>query len=196
MVEFEINNKKYKRAFSISSSPRSRYIEFTVKKTHEPFVSKYLVDHAKIGEKITFEKPIGKFLLDEKNNSILFIAAGSGIAPIISMIRHVDNKKLKNKITLFYSNKTEQDILWKSELQRIAKNNTNISINFNLTNEKSKRYNFGRISKIILHDYFKKSPKEQTLCYLCGPLLFVKDMRKKLLNLGISSEKIKQEIYD
>lgn len=188
---------KQKRAFSISSSPSNDEIEFTIKQTKKsPFVSRYFTDYIQVGETIQISQPMGKFIFDETSPYSLFLAAGSGIASFMSMLRYAEEKKLSNTITLIYSNKTEKDILWKNELKNLTKNNQNIKVQFTLTHEKNAKYLQGRIKKKMLQEYFKSTPKEQTTYYLCGPLPFVKDMREKLLDLGVSSEQTKQEIYN
>jgi ferredoxin-NADP reductase len=196
MIEFKINKSKHKRVFSISSSPFQKYIEFTIKKTKDPFVSEYLVDHAKIGKSIYFNAPLGKFTFNEASPYSLFLAAGSGIAPFMSMLRYAEEKKLKNKIMLFYSNKTQQDILWREELQKLTNHNKNIQIKFTLTNEKNTKYLQGRITKKILQEYFKKNLIQKTNCYICGPPEFVNRYYNIILKIGVSKEKINVEAYN
>ena len=192
MFEFNINNKLEKRAFSISSTPNEKLIEITVKKNTNPLVSQYIIENLKIGDKIKTSEARGRFILDENKNAV-FLAAGSGIAPIMSMIRYLKQKNSKNKAHLIYSNKSEEEILWKNEIEYISKEYKNFSHVFTLTNpNKQWRGKEGRITE----DLFKNYISENTIFYICGPLEFVRSLYKNLLDLQVDKDNIKLEVYD
>ncbi|MEK6848153.1 MAG: FAD-dependent oxidoreductase, partial [Nanoarchaeota archaeon] len=188
-----------KRAFSISSSPLSDFVEITVKKTQNPFISSYLVDFLKVGEKVIAAGPYGRFYFNEKEteNNLLLLGAGSGIAPLISIIHYISEKNFPINIVLLYSNKSETDILWRKEIELLAEKNKFFRHLFTITqdiNNNSWTGQRGRITPRIIADYLSDSGK--TDCYLCGPLEFVRNMEEMLLNLNIQKEKIKKEIYE
>ena len=173
MFDISIKDKIERLAFSLSSIPTEKYYEITVKKTQTPFISQYLVDSVKIGDEFTVSEPRGKFILDRKIKNILFLAAGSGIAPIISMIRFLRREKSKIKTHLIYSNKTQEDILWKDEIEQISRQNTNFSHEFIITNSDE--------GKRITEKNFKAFLNKETDFYICGPLEFVKDLYNSFL---------------
>ncbi len=201
---FQIKENKseiQKRAFSISSSPNSPYLEITVKKTHSPFVSDYLVSYLKKGEGAKFTGPYGHFTFNpEKTNlHLLFIAAGSGIAPLISILRFIDENKSSINAHLIYSNKAENEILWRKEIEGIAKKNKNIKYTFTLTqDEKNSVWKGakGRINENMISQIISSWKKEYIDCYICGPLEFTKEMEEILKNKGLPKENIKYEIYE
>lgn len=199
---FTIPEKKesiQKRAFSISSSPSSSYIEITAKKTENPFVSAYLAEHMEIGEKVLATGPYGRFFFNENEarNNILLLGAGSGIAPLICIVRHILEKKFPLNIRLVYSNKSENEILWKDEIEKLAKENDDFNYIFTITQDahntawKGER---GRINSNMVKKMLKD--ERNTDCYLCGPLEFVKEMEKILSSLNIENNRIKKEIYE
>ena len=190
-----------KRAFSISSSPTSPYLEITVKKTSSPFVSDYLVSYLKKGERAVFTGPYGHFIFnpEQTNKSMLLLAAGSGIAPLMSILRYVNEKKLRVKIHLIYSNKTEREILWREEIEDIAKKNKNMTYTFTLTQDNINltwQEERGRINKNMIHKIISDWEKENIDCYICGPLEFTREMEKALEENGIPNNSIKHEIYE
>lgn len=189
-----------KRAFSISSSPQDLYLELTVKKTQDPFVAAYLVDYLQVGERALFTGPYGHFCFSPINTKthLLFLAAGSGIAPIMSMLRYIETNQLPLEMHLIFSNKTEEEILWRSEIESIAKRN-NMKHTFTLTQDETNalwKGSRGRIDQTLIHNAVKAWPREQVDCYLCGPLTFIREMERLLQDEGIPLGNIKKEIYE
>ena len=196
--KFKVNDGKkriQKRPFSMSSTPlQQKYLEVTVKTTEDAFVSDYFVNYLQPNELVAITGPFGKFYLDEKNTrkNIMLLGAGSGISPLMSILRHTHQKNLPIKIHIIYSNKTENEILWRREIEKISENE-NISCEFTLTREEWSG-NVGRINKEMI----KKSNfnLKDTDFYLCGPPDFVKDIEKILLELEVFQERIKKEVYN
>lgn len=211
MIEFNLKNNRFiiknnkpeiqKRAFSISSSPIDPYLEITVKKTLNGFVSDYLINYLKNGEMAKFIGPYGRFFFnpEQTKNHLLFLGAGSGIAPLMSILRYIDQKKLPISIHIIYSNKKENEILWKKEIENIAEKNKNITYEFTLTDDYKnlawKRMK-GRINKDSINKAIYNLKKDEIDCYICGPNNFTKEMEEMLKKEGISPKNIKYEIYE
>ncbi len=197
--KFKVNGDKkriQRRPFSISSSPLQKdYLEVTVKTTENAFVSDYLVNYLACGETITLTGPFGKFYLDwqETKRSIMLIGAGSGIAPLMSIFRYIYKKEISIKAHIIYSNKTENEILWRDEIEKLS-NSPNLSYEFTLTRE-AWSGTIGRVNKgIILKSGFLLL---ETDFYLCGPIAFVKNIENILLTeLNLPKGNIKKEIYN
>ena len=187
--KFKVNNKSstQKRAFSMSSSPLQKdYLEITVKTTEDPFFSDYLINYLEVGEIINVSGPHGIFYFNEKTSSknVMLIGAGSGISPLMSILRYIKEKKLNINTHLIFSNKTKEEILWKEEIEQYPHT-------FTLTRE-NWNGKTGRINKEMIQENLK----ENTDFYLCGPPLFVKDIEKILIELKIDKKNIKKEIYN
>ncbi len=190
-------NRIQKRPFSMSSTPlEQKYLEVTVKTTENAFVSDYFVNYLQSGEVVAVTGPFGKFYLDEKNakQNIILMGAGSGISPLMSMLRHIHQKKLPIKTHIIYSNKTENEILWRKEMESISGGSKNFSSRFTLTRE-NWGGTTGRINgEMILKPGFNLN---ETDFYLCGPPDFVKAIEKILLEeLSVSQGSIKKEVYN
>lgn len=189
-------NRIQKRPFSMSSSPLQKdYLEVTVKTIPNAFVSDYYVNYLQPGELVAVTGPFGKFYFDKKNTkqNIVLIGAGSGISPLMSVLRHVNQKKIPIRTHIIYSNKTEDEILWRKEIESISSSSKNFSHEFTLTRENWKGTT-GRINKKIIEN--SKFNLKETDFYLCGPPEFVKDIENiLLLELKIKKENIKKEVY-
>ena len=137
-----LNNKKplQYRSYSITSPiTKDDSIELIIKKTADGFVSHYFADNLDIGDEIEVMGPYGQFILPEKpfHDSHIFIAAGSGIAPYLCMMRSICTLKLPIKLHLIFSNKTESDIIAKKEIENACINNPLLSYDFTLTRPES-----------------------------------------------------------
>mgnify|MGYP001594990840 CR=1 FL=1 len=220
-----LNNKPkiQKRSFSISSSPNEKkYIEFTCKTVPNGFVSVYIVNHLKVGDKIKIKGPMGNSIFNEKKtkNNLVFLAGGSGISPMISMLRYINENKIDVNATIIYSNKTEDEILHRNEIENLSKKNKNIKYIFTLTQQEWEGRT-GRIDKELISSNAKKikpqdltrgkantnldgaqDPKHllervltETDFYIVGPPPFVEEMEKILNKLKVKEDSIKKEMY-
>ena len=187
--------KIQKRSFSISSSPNERkYIEFTCKAVPNGFVSVYTTNCLKIGDKLKVTGPMGKFIFNEKKTkkNLVFLTGGSGISPLMSILRYIGKNKIKVNVSLIYSSKTEEDILWKKEIEEISKRNKNIKSIFTLTQQQWKGRT-GRIDKELIESNVNKI--KDTDFYIVGPPPFVEEIEKILNELGVNEDSIKREAY-
>src|SRR3989344_6441475 len=186
-----------KRPFSMSSTPlQQKYLEVTVKTTEDGFVSEYFVNHLQPGELIAVTGPFGKFYFDEKNTkkNAMLIGAGSGISPLMSILRYLHEKNLPIRTHVIYSNKTENEILWRKEIEAISKASKNRSHEFTLTRENWKGAT-ERIDKKMIEN--SELNLKETEFYLCGPPDFIKTIENVLSEeLNIKQENIKKEVYN
>ncbi len=185
MLVADVDGKKVRRAYSISSSPDEKSYTITVKLTPNPTFSKYL-HQIEVGATIEAEGPFGKFCF-EGARDIVLIGAGSGVAPLFSIAKYVSDVK----IVWLDSHKTEDEIIFKKQLDEL--NNTdNFELHRTLTQqdgaEFSGRVNEEIIKKIIL-DFSKPT------FFICGSSPFVKSVVLILEKLGVDTVKIKKEQY-
>jgi len=203
LEQIKIRAKKNFREFSITNPYNGEYIELLIEKSETGGFSPWIYDNAKVGEKIEIDGPYGKFILDENEKYVCFLAAGSGIAPIMCHIRYSIEKKLNQKLLLIYSNKTLNHISYKDELERLEKENPEkLFVVHTLTRlSEEEKKNWEGYTKRIDAEMIKEClsefnfPIEETSFYICGGPEFVKSMKENLLNIGIKSEKIKMELY-
>ena len=184
MLTLSIEGKDVRRAYSISTSPSEKgYFEITSKKYG--IFSTYLDEKIKVGDKIKVNGPHGLFTYEDKCKKIICIAAGSGMAPMRSIIRHgIENRK---EIELLFSVKTDKDIIYKKEIEILNKNKNFKSI-INFTGNGGKRVDIKFLKENLNFD-------DKTLFYICGPQAMVKDTVEILKELKIKEETIKTERF-
>src|SRR4029077_21287515 len=106
---------------SICSSPaRSGYVEITAKRVNQGCVSVFLNDRASVGMTVEVNGAFGQFFFDEsKHRNIVLLASGSGITPMMAMLRYMDDLCLETNVTLLYCVRTGNDIIFRAELEEL-----------------------------------------------------------------------------
>jgi ring-1,2-phenylacetyl-CoA epoxidase subunit PaaE len=123
-IKMEAGGTEVRRAYSMSSSPVDKVLTVTVKKVQGGKMSTYLHDHLKLGEHLEVMPPQGRFYtkLDHAAwKSYYLFAAGSGITPIMSILKTILEEEPKSEIFLFYGNRTVDSIIFKDELDRMQR---------------------------------------------------------------------------
>ncbi len=182
-----------KRFYSIASPPYIKdYLEFLITTTPGGPGSKFF-DKIKVGDTVNFEGPYGKFTFQSKHES-MFVATGTGIAPIISMIREqIEHKKNKNQIQLIYGVRFEQQLAYRDIIEKLYKKSPNFYPKLTLTYptyvwEGKKGRVTHWLEKTILPSTFDY--------YLCGNKNMVKDAREILIKQkDVKLDKIHFELY-
>src|SRR3954447_5649759 len=119
-IGVDIKGVRHWRAYSLTSEPgrRDGRISITVKNVDEGKVSPYLVRHGRVGAIVSLGGVEGDFVLpEERPEKLLFISAGSGITPIMSMLRSIDGP---HDVVLLHSARTPEDVIFGAELRALA----------------------------------------------------------------------------
>ncbi len=201
---FTINEKTYKRPYSIASSPKEENISFCIKKVPGGTVSTKINDELKEGDKVRLLMPLGKLRLPEelktKENdfNIIFITVGTGIAPFRSMIRTIYEKTLigtgedkEVKTTLLFGTRYEEGILYYDEFSKLAEKNKNFKYLITLSREDNNHFLKGHVQEHLN----KIEINEKTRAYICGLSIMVKEVKELLIEKGIKKENIQEEHY-
>jgi len=173
-IQFEI--PKYKRshgpeyrAFSIASSPReNKKIELYIGLVEKGMVSTYIHHYLKQGDEITIRGPFGDFYYRDANRDILMIATGTGLAPIMSLLRYMRTEKIQRKATLFFGTRTQEDLYLMDELRGLEKELPAFKYIPTLTREaegSSWQGERGRVT-VLLEKYFIEIAECEV--YICG----------------------------
>lgn len=186
-----------KRAYSIASSPLEKeHIEICIARKKAPSFSAALHE-LKTGDTLLIEGPFGKYMFKEplKENTI-FIAGGTGIAPIRSMLKTITAKQLQHKIKLFFSFHFPEDYIYKTEFEKLPAQEKNFEI---IATMSAKEKEFpewnGPRGRVTAHlpEHIKKDVNYEA--YICGPPQMVADTVKQLLELGLKEENIHKEMW-
>jgi ferredoxin-NADP reductase len=164
------------RSYSIASPPEARWVELTVERLDDGEVSPYLVGELRIGDKIELRGPIGGHFVWHAGDvrPMLLIAGGSGIVPLMAMLRHRVSAAHKSQARLLFSSRTFADIIYRDELDRLAAANDGLTVFHTLTRDKPSGWRgfTRRIDADMIREV--EWPKEQTpAAFVCGPTPFV-----------------------
>jgi NAD(P)H-flavin reductase len=193
--------KRYvSRSFSIASDPSSPVQEYFIVRRSHVGTSIEHTSHfteANLGDTYYIKGPYGQFRFDpQENKKVLFIAGGTGLAPFVSMLRHIRQVNSGNDIDLIYSIKYPTEIIRKQELVDYAKT-LNLKTTITVTRLQPTDVWDGEKGHVDAAMIQRHSPDvvERT-CYICGPPAFVKAIKDALASLGVKPEKISADVWD
>ena len=197
-LKLTINNEEQRRSYSICSSS-AEDITVAVKRVENGLVSSYLNEVLKENDEMEVMTPEGNFTLETdqaKKRKFVGFAAGSGITPIMSMIKELSMDETETVFTLFYSNKMESDVIFKHQLDKLA--GDNLKINYIYTRQKLNNPLLeGRIDKSKVTELIKVdlSCLNADDFYLCGPEEMIFNVKSALEEFGVLNTKIKFELF-
>jgi len=217
-VKIDLQGTEHRRAYSIFTVPGSVQLGFTVKRLEGGLVSNHLIDNFKVGDEIEVMTPDGKFVVDPQVQAVrdhYFIAAGSGITPVMSMIATLLEQEPLSSIYLLYSNRDENSIIFKKALDKLAtayggqfhlkyilsqpiqEKAGGLSGLFGKKAQPSWRGLRGRITGKVLSDFLDEFPSKSgySSYYLCGPLGMISTVENALLGRDVSKSEIKKELF-
>ena len=190
------------RSYSIASPPEDKYLTLTIERLEDGEVSPYLVDELRVGERIELRGPIGGYFVwdarDGKNDGapLFLVASGSGIVPLMAMIRHRANWDNKVPTKLLYSSRSYHDVIYRDELDRLSANDSSLSVIHTLTRRQPPNWMSykRRIDRGMLAET-AWPPSVKPLAFTCGPTPAVEAVATHLLELGYEPERIKTERF-
>jgi ferredoxin-NADP reductase len=191
-----IDGRRVPRSYTISSSPiHETFVEITPKRMKNGCVSVFLNDLAKPGLTLEARGPYGQFYFDQTyHTSIVLIAAGSGITPMISMLRYIDDHKLSTSVTLLYCVRTAADIIFQDELARLGRSLLNFDYEVCLSRpDATWKGHSGRLTREFVSQHVT-DPASPTF-FICGPSGFMDSARQILSTLGVDPDRILQENF-
>ena len=190
------------RSYSIASPPEDKHPMLTVERIENGEVSPYLIDELRVGDRIELRGPIGGYFVwdarDEKNDgSPLFLAAGgSGIAPLMAMLRHRANSGTTVPTRLLYSSRSDEEIIYREELDRLSANDSSLRVIHTLTRRHPPNWmGYGRRIDLAMVADSAWPPAEKPLAFICGPTALVETVANYLLELGYEPERIMTERF-
>ncbi len=187
------NNKELNKYLSFSCSPAEGYIEVTKRLSDSLFSQK--LRGLKPGDKVLFKTPLGNCVFRDSYKKIGFLIGGIGITPVISIIEYISDNKLDTDICLIYSNRTEEDIAFKKELDYWQSLNKNVKVHYLVSDCQPKDSSciLGRIDLNFLK--FSYYDIKERISFIFGPPKMVEAMAALCLELGVDKENIKVENF-
>jgi ferredoxin-NADP reductase/DMSO/TMAO reductase YedYZ heme-binding membrane subunit len=193
----EIHGQKVRRSYTIVSSPtRVGYCELTVKREERGLASRHLHDAVQPGYLLDVRAPAGRFTFTgTEADSIVLIAGGVGITPLMSKIRFLTDISWPGDIYLVFSVKTERDIIFRDELEVLKRRHPNLHVIVTLTRDDGTGWSGerGRISSALLARAIPNIAARPV--HICGPTEMTDPTRQMLRDLGVPEESIQVESF-
>jgi ring-1,2-phenylacetyl-CoA epoxidase subunit PaaE len=216
-LRFQINGKEHRRAYSMSSSPVEDTLAVTVKRVPKGIVSSYIHDQVRAGDPIEVMPPQGRFVVEtdeEKRRSYFLFGAGSGITPLMSILKTVLEQEPKSEVHLLYGSRDEDNIIFKEELGRLESRYAGqLRVENILSRPKRSKSKglgglfskgsvswegkTGRIDPGVVDKFLSEAPNQNEDClyYICGPGNMNPAVEQHLLQKGLDPKQVLVEHF-
>jgi len=187
------------RSYSVASPPERRgEVDLTVERVEDGEVSTHLHEVLVAGDRLEMRGPIGgHFVWDAvRSEPLLLVAGGSGIVPLMSMLRHRLAAEANNPACLIYSSRTHADIIYERELEQLRRATAGPRIVHTLT--RSQPSGWKGYSRRVDAEMLAEAVRPlgaMVQAYVCGPTLFAESVANALVSLGLSEGQIRTERF-
>lgn len=187
------NNFVLNKYLSFSSAPGRNYFEVTKRISGSEFSNSLL--RLKSGDKVLVKAPMGNCIFRDEYKKIGFLIGGIGITPVISILEYIAGKNLDTSVDLLYSNRVEEDIAFKAEIDKWSRENPRIKPVYTVTEcrPKDSKCFFGKIDERFLNSHICGS--RQRIIFIFGPPSMVALMKDTCLKTGCAEDNIKVENF-
>jgi ferredoxin-NADP reductase len=189
------------RSYSIASPPESERVELTVERIENAEVSPYLCDVLRPGDGLELRGPIGGYFVWSASESgpVLLVAGGSGIVPLMSMLRHRSragaDAQLHTPVRLLYSARSVDDVIYMQEIDAAARvPNTQVAFTLTRTAPPDWTGYRRRVDRTML-DEFAWPSADGASAFVCGPTPLVESVASLLVDMGYAAERVRTERF-
>ncbi|MES1202523.1 MAG: ferredoxin reductase [Pseudomonadota bacterium] len=186
------------RSYSIASAPEAPLLALTVERIDDGEVSPYLGAEARVGDRFELRGPIGGYFTwsATQGGPLFLIAGGSGIAPLMAMLRHRAASQSKTPALLLYSSRSHEEIIYREELDRLVAARDGLTVIHTLTRAQPAGWTgfARRIDQAMLAEIGLPA-RAQPLVYICGPTPLVESAAHALVALGHAADRVKTERF-
>ena len=212
-LKFNLNGEEVRRAYSMSSSPMEDGIAVTVKRVKGGLVSNHIGDKVQAGTQIEVMRPEGRFytkLSPEQKKTYYLFGAGSGITPLMSILKTVLEEEPKSTVYLFYGNRKEDGIIFQSDLGILQKRYAGqLVVEHILSQPKKEKGGWfskgkttwtgkvGRLGASNVKEFIKEHParSKDSEYFICGPGDMITSVERTLKNMDLPAANIHAEHF-
>jgi len=200
-IKLTLNGKEIRRAYSICSSPESGELRIAVKAVENGLFSQFANTQLKAGDILEVGKPEGKFIFEpeaNKQKNYIAFTSGSGITPVLSIIKSVLKSEPKSSFVLVFGNKTPEDTIFHDELHDLHLKYVNrFFVHYVYSQAKAENALFGRIDKSVVNYALnnKHAALEFDKFYLCGPEKMIESVSNVLKEKNFKESDIMFELF-
>ena len=186
------------RAYSIASAPDGGRIELAVERLDDGEVSPYLAGELRPGDQLELRGPVGGYFVWEpgRGGPLLLVAGGSGVAPLMAMLRQRATTGSQVPARLLYSSRSLEDVIFREELERLAAAGDGLTVTHALTRAQPPGWaGYGRRIDAVMLEEVGWRPGERPLVYVCGPTRLVEAAAGQLVALGHDPARVRTERF-
>ena len=196
-VSLNIGESVLTRAYTLSCSPadalRGSYT-LTIKRAQDGFASNFINDNWKVGTKLSISGPEGDLNYEPLRDArhIVGIAGGSGITPFFALANAIADGTEDCELTLLYGCRTEQEIVYRQELDKLDAGCDRFDVVYVLSDEERPGFEHGFINAELIKKY---APSEDYSVFMCGPQAMYAFADKEVEKLGLKKRRVRHEAY-
>ncbi len=212
-LKFNLNGQEVRRAYSMCSSPMEEGIAVSVKRVKDGLVSNHIGDKVKAGTQIEVMRPEGKFYIKpnpEQKKTYYLFGAGSGITPLMSILKTVLEEEPKSTVNLFYGNRNEDCIIFKSDLDMLQTRYAGQLVVEHILSQPKKEKSgwlskakiswtgkIGRLGAKTVKTFLADHPAhtQQSEYFICGPGDMISTVERTLKNMDLPAANIHAEHF-
>jgi len=186
------------RSYSIASAPEAPRVTLTVERLEDGEVSPYLVGEVRVGDKVELRGPIGGYFVWRAGDArpLLLVAGGSGIVPLMAMIRHHAAAGSAAPVRLLYSSRSIEDVIYKDELAQLVAGDKRVAVAHTLTRMQPSGWDgYGRRIDGEMVGEVAWPKKDGPAVFVCGPTAFVETASGLLVESGYDPAWIRTERF-
>lgn len=200
-LKLTLDGQEIRRAYSICTAPKSGELRITIKSVSNGLFSKFANENLKAGDILEVSQPEGRFTFEpsaDRQKNYAGFAAGSGITPIMSILKSVLESEVNSTFVLVYGNKSPEQTIFHAELHDLQLQYVGrLFVHYVYSQAKVENELFGRIDKaavnFVLHTKHKE--KELDKFYLCGPEAMINTVTSVLKENNVAEKNIKFELF-
>jgi ferredoxin-NADP reductase len=186
------------RAYSIASAPDGERLELAVERLDGGEVSPYLTEELRAGDQLELRGPVGGYFVWEpgRGGPLLLVAGGSGVVPLMAMLRHRAATGSRVPARLLYSSRSLDDVIFREELERLAAAGDGLAVTHALTRAQPPGWaGYARRIDAVMLEEVGWRPGERPLAYVCGPTRLVEAVAGQLVALGHDPARVRTERF-
>ena len=199
-LKLTLDGQEIRRAYSICSSPNSGELRIAIKSVQNGHFSKFANENLKVGDILEVGQPEGKFTFEpnaEKQRNYAGFVAGSGITPVMAILKSVLENEPKSSFVLVYGNKSPEETIFHQELHDLQLKYVGRFFIHYVFSKSSESELFGRIDKSVVNFILNNKHKEKEFSkfYLCGPEEMINLVSNVLKEHNVAEKDIKFELF-
>ncbi|HEV8425279.1 MAG TPA: ferredoxin reductase [Actinomycetes bacterium] len=186
------------RSYSIASAPDGARVELAVERLDDGEVSPYLAGELRQGDQLELRGPVGGYFVWEpsRGGPLLLVAGGSGVVPLMAMLRHRAASGSQVPARLLFSSRSLDEVIFRAELERLEAADDGLTVTHTLTRSQPPGWvGYARRVDVVMLEEVGWRPGERPLAFVCGPTRLVEAVAGHLVALGHDPDRVRTERF-